>query len=197
MTVVDFKCNCSGDASKNTSYFASTSATSSIVESNDNGAIVEGPNTLLPPPKITTPNLTCLVFEVEKLGIKDAENYIDSIIAVTVVDLAGKVIEQTQNTSASNRKKLPYILFGQSVYIQTPLEKLGDFCIFFEFKHYKPAKKYMSTKCFAFMEKDEIKESNNIQLELYAKPTDFSRKNVNLLSIKPLYLHLKLTFKKT
>lgn len=29
--------------------------------------------------------------------------------------------------------------------------------IFFEFKHYKPKKKFTSTKCFAFMEMDEIK----------------------------------------
>lgn len=29
--------------------------------------------------------------------------------------------------------------------------------IFFEFKHYKPKKRFTSTKCFAFMEMDEIK----------------------------------------
>lgn len=29
--------------------------------------------------------------------------------------------------------------------------------IFFEFKHYKPKKDIVSTKCFAFMEQDEIK----------------------------------------
>ena len=29
--------------------------------------------------------------------------------------------------------------------------------IFFEFKHYKPKKGFTSTKCFAFMEMDEIK----------------------------------------
>ena len=28
--------------------------------------------------------------------------------------------------------------------------------IFFEFKHYKPKKDIVSTKCFAFMEQDEI-----------------------------------------
>jgi len=29
--------------------------------------------------------------------------------------------------------------------------------IFFEFKHYKPKKDIVSTRCFAFMEQDELK----------------------------------------
>ena len=29
--------------------------------------------------------------------------------------------------------------------------------IFFEFKHYKPKKDIVSTRCFAFMEQDEFK----------------------------------------
>ena len=32
------------------------------------------------------------------------------------------------------------------------------FAVFFEFKHYKPKKKLTSTKCWAFMERDEVKE---------------------------------------
>lgn len=34
---------------------------------------------------------------------------------------------------------------------------LSGAAIFFEFKHYKPKKRFTSTKCFAFMEMDEIK----------------------------------------
>lgn len=34
---------------------------------------------------------------------------------------------------------------------------LSGAAIFFEFKHYKPKKGFTSTKCFAFMEMDEIK----------------------------------------
>lgn len=84
------------------------------------------------------------------------------------------------------------------MYIQTPFEKLpDDFAIFFEFKHYKPDKKKVSTRCFAFMEKDECIASPNIQLELYTKPTDLTRKNIRLHSIKPLYLNLKLSYRKT
>ena len=38
-----------------------------------------------------------------------------------------------------------------------PLYRLPGAAIFFEFKHYKPKKRFTSTKCFAFMEMDEIK----------------------------------------
>lgn len=39
------------------------------------------------------------------------------------------------------------------------------FAIFFEFKHYKPKKATVSTRCWAFMERDEIKEGTAV-LEL-------------------------------
>jgi hypothetical protein len=55
----------------------------------------------------------------------------------------------------------------------------------------------VSTRCFAFMEKDEVVQSANTQLELYTKPTDLLRKNLRLHSIKPLYLHLKVSYRKT
>ena len=110
----------------------------------------------------------------------------------------GNVIGQPQETPITNRKQPPYVLFNNKFCVQTPLEQLdAGFAIFFEFKHFKPAKKYVSTRCFAFMEKDEVAESANIQLELYAKPTDFTHKKIKLFSVKPLYLHLKLSFRKT
>uniref|UniRef100_A0A8D2D9G5 C2 Aida-type domain-containing protein n=1 Tax=Sciurus vulgaris TaxID=55149 RepID=A0A8D2D9G5_SCIVU len=67
--------------------------------------------------------------------------------------------------------------------------------IFFEFKHYKPKKRFTSTKCFAFMEMDEI-QPGPIVIELYKKPTDFKRKKLQLLTKKPLYLHLHQTLHK-
>uniref|UniRef100_H0VVL8 Axin interactor, dorsalization associated n=1 Tax=Cavia porcellus TaxID=10141 RepID=H0VVL8_CAVPO len=67
--------------------------------------------------------------------------------------------------------------------------------VFFEFKHYKPKKRFTSTKCFAFMEMDEIKPGP-IVIELYKKPTDFKRKKLQLLTKKPLYLHLHQTLHK-
>ena len=35
---------------------------------------------------------------------------------------------------------------------------VSDFAIFFELKHYKPKKQIVSTKCWSFLERDEIKE---------------------------------------
>ncbi|XP_073247825.1 axin interactor, dorsalization-associated protein-like isoform X3 [Porites lutea] len=63
--------------------------------------------------------------------------------------------------------------------------------IFFEFKHYKPKKDIVSTRCFAFMEQDEFKPGPAC-IELYQKPTDFHRKRLNLLTQKPIYLHVTL-----
>lgn len=72
-------------------------------------------------------------------------------------------------------------------------------CLFFEFKHYKPAKKKISTRCFALLESGELErgaQQGQVCLELYKKPTDFSRKSLSLFTIKQLYLHLNLTLTK-
>ena len=45
-----------------------------------------------------------------------------------------------------------------NMYEITKLQCFAGFAVFFEFKHYKPKKKSISTKCWAFLEKDEIKE---------------------------------------
>ncbi len=49
---------------------------------------------------------------------------------------------------------------------QYDLNLFSGFGIFFEFKHYKPKKKIVSTKCWSFMERDEVKEGD-IAIELY------------------------------
>lgn len=43
---------------------------------------------------------------------------------------------------------------------------ISGYAIFFEFKHYKPKKGSVSTRCWAFMESDEIKDGSTV-LELY------------------------------
>ncbi|CAH3032931.1 unnamed protein product, partial [Porites evermanni] len=117
-----------------------------------------------------------------------------------------------QDTPMSNRKDGKYINFGFDVEIQKPIEKLprdkndnklrrnysrltcvagAGTAIFFEFKHYKPKKDIVSTRCFAFMEQDEFKPGPAC-IELYQKPTDFHRKRLNLLTQKPPYLHVTL-----
>ena len=56
--------------------------------------------------------------------------------------------------------------------------------------------KKMSTKAWCFMELDEIGDNKTVALEIYRKPTDFTRKRFNLLSVKPLFLHLHISLQK-
>lgn len=58
----------------------------------------------------------------------------------------------------ASQREASHINFGVPVLLITPLEELPEgTAIFFEFKHYKPKKRKVSTKCFSFMEMDEMK----------------------------------------
>uniref|UniRef100_A0A8D2ABW6 Axin interactor, dorsalization-associated protein n=1 Tax=Sciurus vulgaris TaxID=55149 RepID=A0A8D2ABW6_SCIVU len=139
------------------------------------------PGTLLPRLP-SEPGMTLLTIRIEKIGLKDAGQYIDPYITV--------------NTPVASRKEDTYVHFNVDIELQKHIEKLTKgAAIFFEFKHYKPEKRFTSTKCFAFMEMDEIKPGP-IVIELYKKPTDFKRKKLQLLTKKPLYLHLHQTLHK-
>ncbi|TSL47645.1 Axin interactor, dorsalization-associated protein [Bagarius yarrelli] len=142
------------------------------------------------------PGMTLLTLRIEKIGLKDAGQCIEPYMTISVRDLDGVDLNPVQDTPVSTRKEDTYIHFDVDVEIQKHVEKLPKgAAIFFEFKHYKPKKKFTSTKCFAFMEMDEIKPGP-IVIELYKKPTDFKRKKLNLLTKKPLYLHLHQTLHK-
>ncbi|XP_045154060.1 axin interactor, dorsalization-associated protein isoform X1 [Echinops telfairi] len=111
-------------------------------------------------------------------------------------DLNGIDLTPVQDTPVASRKEDTYVHFNVDIELQKHVEKLTKgAAIFFEFKHYKPKKRFTSTKCFAFMEMDEIKPGP-IVIELYKKPTDFKRKKLQLLTKKPLYLHLHQTLHK-
>ncbi|XP_051849319.1 axin interactor, dorsalization-associated protein isoform X2 [Antechinus flavipes] len=113
-----------------------------------------------------------------------------------VPDLNGIDLTPVQDTPVASRKEDTYVHFNVDIELQKHIEKLTKgAAIFFEFKHYKPKKRFTSTKCFAFMEMDEIKPGPII-IELYKKPTDFKRKKLQLLTKKPLYLHLHQTLHK-
>ncbi|XP_059838636.1 axin interactor, dorsalization-associated protein isoform X1 [Mobula hypostoma] len=142
------------------------------------------------------PGMALLTIKIEKIGLKDAGQCIDPYLTVSVKDINGVDLTPVQDTPVATRKEDTYIHFAVDVEIQKHIEKLPKgAAIFFEFKHYKPKKKFTSTKCFAFMEMDEIK-AGEIVIELYKKPTDFKRKKLHLLTRKPLYLHLHQTLHK-
>lgn len=133
-----------------------------------------------------------LVVRINQIGLKDAHVYINPFFTVSVKDANGVNVTPAQDTPTSNRVNGKFINFDTDVEIQKPIEKLPrGTAIFFEFKHYKPKKDIVSTRCFAFMEQDEFKPGPAC-IELYQKPTDFNRKRLNLYTQKPLYLHLTL-----
>lgn len=151
-----------------------------------------GGGTLLPPPPPSLDGGVQLSIQIEKIGLKNAVQYLDPFITIQVIDSNGETLESTQDTPCSNQKKENYIYYSCNVEIQTQINRLpSGSAILFEFKHWKPKGEYISTKCWSFMELDEIKPGPAV-LELYQKPTDHKRKKLRLLSVKPLYLHLNL-----
>jgi hypothetical protein len=111
---------------------------------------------LLLPPKVKA-GLTTISLNIDKIGLKDAQTYINSFITVSVADANGQIVE-SQDTPKSNTLKPNYVIFGNTVHIQIALEEIQqrNLCLFFEFKHYKPQKKKISTRCYALMEPKEI-----------------------------------------
>ncbi|XP_055797326.1 axin interactor, dorsalization-associated protein-like [Salvelinus fontinalis] len=153
------------------------------------------PGTLLPRLP-SEPRMSLLTIKIDKIGLKDAGKCIDPYMTVSVKDLSGIDLNPVQDTPVATRKEDTYIHFSVDIEIQRHIERLPKgAAIFSEFKHYKPKKGFTSTKCFAFMEMDEIKPGP-IVIELYKKPTDFKRKKLQLLTKKPLYLHLHQTLHK-
>jgi hypothetical protein len=121
------------------------------------------------------------------------------------------------------------------------LTRPADCAVFMEFKHFKPKKNKISTKCFCLLEMDEIRKGqfplemsvwrplgatavngvgrpfsplwptvvNGVgrpfsltlarcflspsPLHSYAKPTDFKRKKLSLLTEKPHYLYISIS----
>eukprot|EP00698_Gefionella_okellyi_P012472 TRINITY_DN3358_c0_g1_i4.p1 TRINITY_DN3358_c0_g1~~TRINITY_DN3358_c0_g1_i4.p1 ORF type:complete len:271 (+),score=44.42 TRINITY_DN3358_c0_g1_i4:88-900(+) len=152
---------------------------------------------LLPPPNPFMAGERALTIVLEKIGLKDAQsNYQDPFITISVMD-GKQCIGRAQDTPTlpPQRRQPSYVLINHNVYIQTPLERLPPDCaIFFEFKHYKPRQKKISTRCWSFLEMDEIKPGP-LALEVYRKPTDLQKRRLSLLSVKPLYLHLNLSIR--
>lgn len=132
-----------------------------------------------------------LSIDIDKIGLKDAQTYINAFMTVSVVDGKGNVVS-TQDTPATNRNAPQHVLFDVSVNIPQTMEELKDKYLFFEFKHYKPKKGKKSVRCYTFMEYKEIEQGQGrqVRLELYKKPTDFSRRRVNLFTVKQLFLHV-------
>mmetsp|Transcript_15635 Transcript_15635/g.43736 ORF Transcript_15635/g.43736 Transcript_15635/m.43736 type:complete len:284 (-) Transcript_15635:1185-2036(-) len=155
---------------------------------------VEG-GSLLPPKASVRRGEQFLAITLDKWGFKDESGYIDPYVTVNVVDSKGDLVESSQDTPISNRNKPNYLIFGNTVHIQTALDAMPDnAAIILEFKHYKPKKKKVSTKAWCFFEMSEVK-NGPLVCEIYNKPTDPRRKKLSLMTVKQLYVHLELNLR--
>lgn len=143
--------------------------------------------------KTVTGTVVCL--RIDKIGLKDAQDYIDPYMTILVAAPTKDLLD-THDTPIAGERLPTYVMFNHQVYLNISLEDMqsNQAALFFEFKHYKPKKKKISTRCWAFMELTELKCDEEIVLELYHKPTDLRKKNIKLHTAKPLYLHLYASF---
>ncbi|EDQ88913.1 uncharacterized protein MONBRDRAFT_32500 [Monosiga brevicollis MX1] len=141
-------------------------------------------------PRINFPGKTNITIFIQKIQLKDPSQYIEPYFTISVKDATGKDLAAPQDTPPTNRKDNDFIHFTQPIEIQLALEDLSADCaIFLEFKHFKPRKHKTSVKCFSLMELDElIHSAQAVPLEIYAKPTDFKRRKLHLLTEKKHYL---------
>lgn len=137
---------------------------------------------------------TTIEIAIDRIGLKDAEVYIDPYIDVSVVRPGGMPVGKKQATPGATKRQPQYIHFDVSVHLQTTLEDIEPgSAVIFEFVHYKPKKKKNSVRCWCFIERADLKPGQQV-LELYKKPMKpeaiANPKKLNLHTVKPLYLHV-------
>lgn len=137
---------------------------------------------------------TTIEIAIDRIGLKDAEVYIDPYIDVSVVGPGGVQMGKKQSTPGATKRRPQYINFDVSVHLQSTLEDITPgSAVIFEFVHYKPKKKKNSVRCWCFIEKADLKPGEQV-LELYKKPMKpeaiANPKKLNLHTVKPLYLHV-------
>lgn len=161
--------------------------------------VVNGNGTLQPRQKWPS-GKTNIRITIDKIKLKDPSQYLSAFFTVSVYDAAGKLLPGGVQDTPPTKLRDEYIHFRQDVDLQVPLEDLPEgFAVYLEFKHFKPKKKIISTKCFSILELDEIKQAKEAltPLEIYSKPVDYKRKKLNLLTEKPFFLFVSITLTRT
>ncbi|KAG6620752.1 Axin interactor [Phytophthora cinnamomi] len=159
----------------------------------DDGAAAELVDATSQVAVVRSPGATYLNIRITKIGLKDAEVYVNPTMAVSVFDYSGKTMEETRETGAGVCSEPRHVTFNANIHLATNLRKMEDHgaAITFEFFHYKAKKRKKSCRCWALLELDEIKDGPAV-LELYQKPMDPKRKRIHLFTEKELYLQLEL-----
>eukprot|EP00994_Dinema_validum_P007601 NODE_636_length_1480_cov_71.000000_g473_i0.p1 GENE.NODE_636_length_1480_cov_71.000000_g473_i0~~NODE_636_length_1480_cov_71.000000_g473_i0.p1 ORF type:complete len:293 (-),score=63.79 NODE_636_length_1480_cov_71.000000_g473_i0:547-1425(-) len=165
-------------------------------EDDDATLFTDNGGKLHPCPTKLVPGDRILKIHIKEVGLKDAMTYLEPSICVSVRDGSGSLLSNGEQETPHpvGRRTDTSIPFDATVFISTPINKLPeDAGIFFEFRHYKPKKKKVSTRCWSLLTMDEVKEGA-ATLEIYAKPADYKRKKFVHHSVKQLYLHVQLSF---
>mmetsp|Transcript_21516 Transcript_21516/g.52293 ORF Transcript_21516/g.52293 Transcript_21516/m.52293 type:complete len:338 (-) Transcript_21516:129-1142(-) len=152
------------------------------------GGFLSSPNSRTP----ETPATRKVGFEIGKIGFKDENlQLVDPTISAYVV--AGAKVSGVQvDTKPAAKHQAKYFIFNEEIQLTQSLEAIAPgSAIIFEFKHFKKDKNKMSTKCWCFVEREDLKNVPMV-LELYKKPVDLRRKKLSLFTVKPLYLHVEV-----
>jgi hypothetical protein len=132
-------------------------------------------------------------FRVEAWGLKDAEVYIDPITVVSLVDRFGKISESKTSEISHHPRRATEVVFDQTLtFLGRSMEILvrEEFSVFFEFQHWKPKKRKLSTRCWTFIDLADLAKfgAQTVNLEIYHKPTQLHKKKLKLHSVKDLFL---------
>eukprot|EP00667_Euglena_gracilis_P016197 EG_transcript_16932 len=128
----------------------------------------ENKGALLPCPTKLRPGETVVKLSISNIGLKDATTYLDPFFHISVRDVEGNELEPEQDTPHPvGPRKDKSVQFDCTVYLQTPLSRLpDDAAVFFEFRHWKPKKNKISTRCWSMLTVEEIQKHKETSLTL-------------------------------
>ena len=159
----------------------------------DDGMATDNKGKLFPAPKVS-PGQRYLKIQIKSIGLKDAMDYLDPFIGISLRtgSQSKRVLEEEQFTPIPKQKRSDQAVnFDVPVFLLTPIDDIpANANLFFEFKHFKPKKSYMSVRCWSMLSRDEMEEEGPRALEIYAKPADFTAKKFHKHSNKSLYFNV-------
>ena len=167
----------------------------SHMEDDIDDAVVVDNRGLLFPPRIL-PGQRVLKIHIQSIGLKDALDYLDPFITVSLRSgpHASQLVEPVQSTPyPKHKREAQLVVFDQAVFILKALDDIpAQANIFLEFQHYKPKKDKVSVRCWSMLSYDEFMEEGSKKLEIYAKPAEYSAKKFHKHSNKPLYMAVSI-----
>ncbi|XP_042869787.1 uncharacterized protein LOC122251746 [Penaeus japonicus] len=146
------------------------------------------------PPPFRDADSTYVSLDLEKIGIKNTRGVVCPFARVSLRDAQGAIVGpgSTQETLEWEVVNKNYLRAPSEVHLQRPLEEISDdVAIFVELRHYKPQKGVISTLCYTFLEKNDLKTGDFI-CELYSPPVDFSRRSLKAYTEKAFFLHFRV-----